>query len=148
MLQLLSSLAGVALKTGLYIQFSLTPTKLTKTWIESCIESGRESIIHEVWWVHFIITTYHSHFVSLQIAHMNELKGLVPLLQQLQEGKLLIKKPQFANKLYSVELLRLYWPLCIFASIKICYNSTLSGSFLGWFDAFISVYNWFFLCLF
>jgi len=39
---------------------------------------------------------------------MNELKGLVPLLQQLQEGKLLIKKPQFANKLYSVELLRLY----------------------------------------
>ncbi|PNF31620.1 hypothetical protein B7P43_G17189 [Cryptotermes secundus] len=41
-----------------------------------------------------------------QIDHMNELNGLLPLLQQLQEGKL--SKPQFVNKLYSIESLRLY----------------------------------------
>lgn len=46
--------------------------------------------------------------VSLQIVHMNELKGLLPLLQQFEEGKLSVKKPQFANKLYSIEWLRLY----------------------------------------
>jgi hypothetical protein len=51
----------------------------------------------------FILT-----FFSLQIEHMNSLNGLLPLLQQFQEGKLSVKKPQFVNKLYSIEWLRLY----------------------------------------
>jgi len=39
---------------------------------------------------------------------MNDLKGLLPILQQFQEGRLSVKKTQGANKLYSVEYLRLY----------------------------------------
>ncbi|PSN52742.1 hypothetical protein C0J52_06156 [Blattella germanica] len=43
-----------------------------------------------------------------QIEHIEQLKELSPLLRLLQEGKLPAKKPVFANKLYSIELMRLY----------------------------------------
>ncbi|KAJ9575909.1 hypothetical protein L9F63_007221 [Diploptera punctata] len=43
-----------------------------------------------------------------QVVHMNELKELLPLLQLLDKGKLPVKKSTFTNKLYSVELIKLY----------------------------------------
>ncbi|XP_069688023.1 nucleolar protein 11-like isoform X1 [Periplaneta americana] len=46
--------------------------------------------------------------VHSQMTHVSELKKLQPLLQQFKQGELPIRKPQFVNKLYSIELLRLY----------------------------------------
>ena len=40
---------------------------------------------------------------------MNDLKGLLPILQQFQEGRLSVQKTQGTNKLYCVEYLQLYW---------------------------------------
>lgn len=67
---------------------------------QRCLLSGDPQVLALLHRIHKLVND--------QIAHMNDLKGLLPILQQFQEGRLSVKKTQGANKLYCVEYLRLY----------------------------------------
>ncbi|GFG36472.1 hypothetical protein Cfor_11811 [Coptotermes formosanus] len=67
---------------------------------QRCLLSGDPQVLELLRRIHKLVID--------QISYMNNLKTLLPILQQFQEGRLSVKKTRGANKLYCVEYLRLY----------------------------------------